>query len=70
MVLIGSTRRVSARVLFQGPARRAKAVRTTRLRVPGPTRVVLRSKKLVPGAYRIVIRVQGRNIVRRGTLRR
>ncbi len=71
VVLIGSTRRVSARVsLFQGRARRAKAVRTTRLRVPGPTRVVLRSKKLVPGAYRIVIRVQGRNIVRRGTLRR
>ena len=70
VVLIGSTRRVSARVsLFQGRAGRAKAVRTSAAAgARADAGGVLRSKKLVPGAYRIVIRVQGRNIVRRGTL--
>lgn len=68
-VLIGADRVGVARVqLFQGRARKPKASKRVRLRVPGPTKVVLRSAKLRRGPYRIVIRTDGRTFVRRGAL--
>jgi hypothetical protein len=71
-VLIGATTTGTARVqLFQGTGRKGrkpKASKGVRLRVPGPTRVVLKSKKLQKGAYRVVIRADGRNFVKSGTL--
>ena len=39
-----------------------------RLRVPGPTRVVLRSQKLKKGAYKVVITAGGRTFVKRSSL--
>ena len=56
--------------LFQGRGKKPKASKGVRLRVPGPTRVVLKSKKLVRGSYRIAIRADGRTFVRRATLTR
>ena len=41
-----------------------------RLKVPGPTRVVLRSTRLTKGAYRVVITAGGRTFVRRAALTR
>ena len=70
-VLIGATRAGTAQVrLFQGRGARPKATRGVRLRVPGPARVVLKSRKLVKGPYRIVITADGRNFVRRAALTR
>ena len=71
LVLIGATKPGTAQVqLFQGAGRRPKAAKGVRLRVPGPTRVLLKSRKLVKGSYRIVIRADGRTFVRRATLAR
>ena len=68
-VLIGATQDVTARVqLFQGRARKPKATKRVRLRVPGPTRVVLKSARLLRGRYRIVILADGRTFVRRAAL--
>ena len=71
-VLIGANKTGTARVqLFQGTGRKnrkPKASKVVRLKVPGPTRVVLKSKKLKKGAFRIVIRAGGRNFVRSGNL--
>ncbi len=39
-----------------------------RLKVPGPTRVVLKSAKLKKGAYRVVITSDNRTFVRRAVL--
>ncbi len=73
-VLIGASKGGSARVqLFQGTGKKGKkpkASKTVRLRVPGPVRVVLRSSKLKVGPYRIVIRSDGRNFVRRAVLKK
>ena len=70
-VLIGASKPGFARVqLFQGAAKKPKASKRVRLRVPGPVRVVLRSKKLKVGPYRIVIRADGRNFVRRAVLKK
>jgi hypothetical protein len=68
-VLLGASKAGFARVqLFQGNAKKPKASRRVRLRVPGPVRVVLKSAKLKKGPYRIVIRADGRNFVKRATL--
>jgi hemin uptake protein HemP len=56
--------------LFQGRAKKPKAAKRVRLKVPGPIRVVLRSRKLVKGPYRIVIGADGRRFVRRAVLTR
>ncbi len=70
-VLIGASQATTARVrLLQGRARKPKASKRVRLRAPGPTKVVLRSAKLVTGPYRIVITADGRRFVRRATLAR
>jgi hypothetical protein len=73
-VLIGATKGGTARVqLFQGTGRKnrkPKASRGVRLRVPGPTRVVLKSTKLKKGAYRVVITAGGRTFVTRATLKK
>ena len=73
-VLIGANRTGTARVqLFQGTGRKnkkPKASRGVRLKVPGPTRVVLKSAKLQKGAYRVVITAGGRTFVRRAALTR
>jgi hypothetical protein len=73
-VLIGANKGGTARVrLFQGTGRRnrkPKASRGVRLKVPGPTRVVLRSTRLTKGAYRVVITSGGRTFVRRAALTR
>jgi hypothetical protein len=73
-VLIGATKTGTARVqLFQGTGekgKKPKATKSVRLRVPGPTRVLLRSKKLKVGPYRIVIRAGGRNFVRTASLKK
>ena len=69
VVLIGANKAGTARVqLFQGRGRKPKASKRVRLKVPGPTRVVLRSAKLRKGAYRVVILSDGRNFVRRAVL--
>ncbi len=71
VVLIGANTPGTARVrLFQGRGTKPKATRGVRLRVPGPARVVLKSRKLVKGPYRIVITADGRNFVRRAVLTR
>ena len=71
VVLIGATKTGVARFqLFQGRAKRPKASKRVRLRVPGPTRVVLRSAALAKGPYRVVIRSDGRSFVRRAALTR
>ena len=71
-VLIGANKGGTARVrLFQGSGRKnkkPKASKGVRLRVPGPTRVVLKSAKLTRGAYRVVITAGGRNFVTRASL--
>jgi hypothetical protein len=71
-VLIGANRTGNARVqLFQGTGRKnrkPKAGKGVRLRVPGPTRVVLKSAKLTKGAYKVVITSGGRTFVRRAAL--
>jgi hypothetical protein len=71
-VLIGATKKITARVkLFQGTGRRnrrPKASKSVRLRVPGPVQVILRSQRLHAGPYRVVIRADGRNFVRRARL--
>ena len=68
-VVIGSNRRGVARVqLLQGRGRTPRATLTTRLRVPGPTRVVLRSAVVQPGPYRVRITIGRTRLVRRGTL--
>lgn len=56
--------------LFQGRGPKPKASKRVRLRVPGPTRVVLRSARLRKGPYRIVIRADDRTFVRRAALTR
>jgi hypothetical protein len=67
VVLIGANKAGTARVqLFQGRAKKPKASKRVRLRVPGPTRVVLKSAALRKGPYRVVIRADGRTFVRRG----
>jgi hypothetical protein len=69
VLLIGATKAGVARVqLFQGRGKTPKATKRLRLKVPGPTRVVLKSAKLRAGRYRIVIRADGRTFVRRGRL--
>jgi hypothetical protein len=69
VVLIGADQAGVARVqLFQGRAKRPKAGKSVRLKVPGPVRVVLKSAKLRKGPYRIVIRADARTFVRRGVL--
>jgi hypothetical protein len=69
VVLIGATKGGPARVqLFQGKGKRPKASKRVRLRVPGPTKVVLRSSKLRKGPYRVVILADGRTFVRRAAL--
>ena len=69
VVLIGADQAGVARVrLFQGRGKAPKASKRVRLRVPGPTRVVLKSAKLRKGPYRIVIRADERTFVRRGAL--
>jgi hypothetical protein len=71
VLLLGATKGGAARVkLFQGRAKAPKASKLVRLRVPGPVRVVLRSAKLRKGRYRVVIRADGRNFVRRAALTR
>ena len=71
-VLIGANKGGTARVqLFQGTGRKnrkPKASKGVRLRVPGPTRVVLRSQKLKKGAYKVVITAGGRTFVKRSSL--
>ncbi len=70
-VLIGASKATTARVrLFQGRSRAPKASKRVRLHVPGPTKVVLRSAKLVRGPCRIVITADGRAFVRRAILTR
>jgi hypothetical protein len=73
-VLIGANKAGTARVqLFQGTGkknRKPKASKSVRLRVPGPTRVVLRSTKLKVGPYRVVIKADGRTFVRRAVLKK
>ena len=60
-VLIGANKAGTARVqLFQGTGKKnkkPKASKGVRLKVPGPTRVVLRSQKLKKGGYKVVITV-------------
>ena len=69
VVLLGASKAGFARVqLFQGKAKKAKASKRVRLRVPGPVRVVLKSARLRKGPYRIVITADGRTFVRRATL--
>jgi hypothetical protein len=71
VVLLGATEPAVARVrLFRGPATTPVASARVRLRVPGPTRVVLRSARLRRGAYRVVITAGGRRLVRRAVLTR
>ena len=71
VVILGATKPALARVqLFQGPGRTAKATKRVRLRVPGPTRLVLRNSRLRAGAYRIVVTADGRRLVRRAVLTR
>jgi hypothetical protein len=71
-VLIGANKGGTARVqLFQGTGKKnkkPKASKGVRLRVPGPTRVVLRSQKLKKGAYKVVITAGGRTFVKRSSL--
>ena len=73
-VLIGANKTGTARVqLFQGTGRKnrkPKASKGVRLKVPGPTRVVLKSAKLTKGAYRVVITAGGRTFVKRATLKK
>ena len=70
-VLIGSSRPALASVaLFQGRDKKPKIRKSLRLRAPGPTKVVLKSAKLIGGAYRVAITVQGRSFNKRGTLAR
>jgi hypothetical protein len=73
-VLIGANKGGTARVqLFQGTGKknkRPKASKSVRLRVPGPTRVVLKSAKLKVGPYRVVITAGGRTFVRRAVLKK
>jgi hypothetical protein len=73
-VLIGANKGGTARVqLFQGTGKknkRPKASKSVRLRVPGPTRVVLKSAKLRVGPYRVVITAGGRAFVRRAVLKK
>ena len=69
VVILGATKPALARVqLFQGAAAKPKASKRVRLKVPGPTRVVLRSARLRNGVYRIVITADGRSFVRRALL--
>jgi hypothetical protein len=71
VLLIGATKGGLARVqLFQGRGKAPKATKRVRLKVPGPTKVVLKSAKLKAGRYRIVIRADGRTFVRRALLTR
>jgi hypothetical protein len=71
-VLLGANKAGTARVqLFQGTGKKnkkPKASKGVRLRVPGPTRVVLRSQKLKKGAYKVVITAGGRTFVKRSSL--
>jgi hypothetical protein len=70
-VILGATEPAVARVrLFRGSATAPVASARVRLRVPGPTRVVLRSARLRRGAYRVVITAEGRRLVRRAVLTR
>ena len=73
-VLVGASKPGFARVqLFQGSGvagKKPKASKRVRLRVPGPVRVVLRSKKLKAGPYRVVIAADGRTFVRRAVLKK
>ena len=69
VVLIGASKAGPGRVqLFQGRAKKPKAAKRVRLRVPGPVKVVLRSAALRKGPYRVVIRADGRTFVRRAVL--
>jgi hypothetical protein len=71
VVLIGATEAAVARVqLLQGRATTPKASKRVRLKVPGPTRVVLRSRALRAGRYRVVIRARDLTFVRRAVLAR
>jgi hypothetical protein len=71
VLLIGASEAGPARVrLFQGRAKKPKAAKRVSLRAPGPTRVVLRSRRLVKGPYRVVIAADGRRFVRRAVLAR
>jgi hypothetical protein len=71
VVLIGATEAAVARVrLFQGRATTPKASKLVRLKVPGPAKVVLRSRALRAGRYRVVIRARGLTLVRRAALTR
>jgi hypothetical protein len=74
VVLIGANKAGPARVqLFQGTGKKnkkPKASKGVRLRVPGPTRVVLKSAKLKVGPYRVVIKADGRTFVRRAVLKK
>jgi hypothetical protein len=73
-VLIGANKAGRARVqLFQGTGkknRKPKAGKSVRLKVPGPTRVVLKSARLRKGAYKVVIRAGGRTFVKRASLKK
>ncbi len=70
-VILGATEPAVARArLFQGRVTRPLASARVRLRVPGPTRVVLRSARLRRGAYRVVVAAEGRRLVRRALLTR
>lgn len=65
-VQVRATRTGVVRVLlFRGKANKATVTRRVRVKVTGPTRVVLRSRSLRTGAYRVVIRLDGRDVVRR-----
>ena len=74
----GPGRRLEARVrpraalpgVRQEADKKPKASKRVRLRVPGPVRVVLRSKKLKAGPYRVVIAADGRTFVRRAVLKK
>ena len=69
VVLIGATEPGPARVqLFQGHGRRPKASARVRLKVPGPTRVVLKSAALRKGRYRVVVAAGGRAFTARARL--
>ena len=69
VVLVGATKAARARVLlFQGRGTTPKASRRVSLRAPGPTRVILRSRRLRMGTCRIVVRADGRSLVRRVVL--
>ena len=68
-VIIGSNRRGVARIqLLQGKGRKPRASLRVRVKVPGPTRVVLRSATAVPGPYRVRITIRGKRFVLRGIL--